>query len=120
MGCCIALAALIALVRRGWSALTGREPAPAAHFAPPARRPAPGGAVAVVAAAAPVQATGSHRQLGGTLVTAGLAWFAVGLVGMHVLGWFTWAEGSMLSDAAFHSSGLWLAAAGGAVLAVRA
>lgn len=119
MGCCIALAALIALVRRGWFALTGRQPAPAAHFAPPARRPAPGGAVAV-AAAAPVRATGSHRQLATTLVAAGLAWFAVGLVGMHLLGWFTWAERSTLSDAAFHSSGLWLAATGGAVLAVRA
>ena len=126
MGCCVALAALVAVVRRAWFTMTGREPAEAALFAPPARRPAPGGlAVAVAAAPATTIAVRSPdpaaiRQAARMLVAIGLAWFAVGLVGMHLLGWFTWAEASMLSDTAFHSSGLWLAAAGATTLVVRA
>ncbi|MEZ0578465.1 hypothetical protein [Nocardioides sp. MH1] len=117
MGCCIALAAAIALVRRGWWRVTGHAPAPAV-FAPPARRPAPGslapaaGVAIAVPAPAPALAT--------ALVTCGLAWFVVGVVGMHALGWFTWAEGSVVSDTAFHASGLWLAAAGALVAVVRA
>ena len=122
MGCCVALAYLVALVRRGWFAVVpGAHAAQAAAaFAPPARRPAPGSVT--VAAGPPVVArtAASRRPAARALVVVGLAWFGLGLVGMHALGWFGWAEGSLLSDTAFHSSGLWLAAAGGTMLAVRA
>ena len=123
MGCCLALASLFALVRRAWFRVTGREPAQAALFAPPARRPAPGGVA--VASGPAVELAAGHRSdalrpAAHTVIAVGLAWFALGLVGMHVFGWFGWAEGSLLSDTAFHSSGLWLAAAGATTLAVRA
>ncbi|HTK64851.1 MAG TPA: hypothetical protein VL595_20855 [Pseudonocardia sp.] len=41
MGCCIALALVISVVRTGWFRLVRRQPPPRAGFAPPARRPAP-------------------------------------------------------------------------------
>lgn len=122
MGCCLALAYVVALVRRGWFALAPGRPAAAVSFAPPARRPAPGGAVLVMERPAPVLPAGSPspaRRAGRALVAGGLGWFAVGLVGMHVLGWFAWAGTSLLLDTAFHSSGLWAAAAGLALLVVR-
>jgi len=119
MGCCVALAYLVALVRRAWFAAVPGQQVVAVAFAPPARRPAPG-APALTDGLPSVRSTSSRRPLGRGLVVAGLAWFAVGLVGMHVLGWFAWADDSLLSDTAFHSSGLWVAALGGAVLAVRA
>lgn len=118
MGCCVALAYLVALVRRAWFSVVPGEPATAPAFAPPARRPAPGGialAVSAPTAGRPIPHHAAH-----TLVVAGLAWFALGLVGMHVLGWFSWAQESLLTDTAFHASGLWLAAAGVASKVVRA
>ncbi|PWN01377.1 hypothetical protein DJ010_17560 [Nocardioides silvaticus] len=123
MGCCVALAYLVAVVRRGWFAVVpgARAAQAAAAFAPPARRPAPGGVA--VAAGPPVVAARTapaRRPAARALVVVGLAWFGLGLVGMHAFGWFGWAEASLLSDTAFHSSGLWLAAAGGTMLAVRA
>lgn len=122
MGCCLALAWLFAVVRRAWFAVTGREPAQAALFAPPARRPAPGGPGVVAVATGPTAGhrTDALKPAAHAVIAVGLAWFALGLVGMHVFGWFGWAEGSLLSDTAFHSSGLWVAAAGATTLAVRA
>ncbi|WP_183093135.1 hypothetical protein [Nocardioides stalactiti] len=138
MGCCLALAYVVALVRRGWFAAVGGAPAPTASFAPPARRPAPGGTL-VASGPAPAVAWAPPRSstrarptgrvgagkvgagtVGAGLVGAGLAWFVIGVVGMHALGWFAWAEASLLTDTAFHSSGLWLAAIGASVVAVRA
>lgn len=119
MGCCLALAYLVAVARRAWFAVVPDAPATAVAFAPPARRPAPGsGALAVALPTERPAAT--TRPAATALVVAGLAWFVVGVVGMHVLGWFAWAEGSLLTDTAFHSSGLWAAAVGAALLAVKA
>lgn len=57
MACCLAVALVIAVVRAGWYRLVpGRRPA-RAGFAPPARRPAPGEAGAVVATPATAPAT---------------------------------------------------------------
>lgn len=109
MGCCIALALVMSAVRR---LLPGaHEPG----FPPPARRPAPGEqAPAPVVPSAVRPATAAR-----VLVVAGLAWFTVGLVGMHLLGWFAWATAHPLLDVAFHASGLWLAALGSATLLLR-
>jgi hypothetical protein len=116
VGCCVALAYLIAWARRGWLALVPAAATPA-PFAPAARRPAPGGAVAV--RPLPATPTARRRPAARALVAAGLAWCALGVVGMHVLGWFAWAESSLLADTAFHSSGLWVAAAGLTIQVVR-
>ena len=122
MGCCVALAYLFALARRAWFTVASGAPAATVLFAPPARRPAPGGvAVSVSLGGLTVERPmGARRQAAHALIVVGLAWFGVGLVGMHVFGWFGWAEASLLSDTAFHSSGLWVAAAGATMLAVRA
>jgi len=119
VGCCLALAYLVAVVRKAWFAVMPGEAATAAVFAPPARRPAPGSPALALDLPA-VRATSTTRSAGRALVGAGLAWFALGVVGMHVFGWFAWAEGSLLTDTAFHSSGLWAAATGAALMAVKA
>ncbi|HSV39979.1 MAG TPA: hypothetical protein VLI04_14570 [Nocardioidaceae bacterium] len=114
MGCCLALSLMVSFVRRGWFSVTRRQPAEVTAFAPPARRPAPGAA----ALAAPVlPACGS--RVGSVLVFTGIAWLLLGLVGMHVLGWFAWAETSLLLDVAFHASGLWVAAFGGILIGLQ-
>lgn len=41
MGCCIALALVISVLRTGWFRLVRRQAPPRVGFAPPARRPAP-------------------------------------------------------------------------------
>ena len=123
MGCCVALAYLFALARRAWFAVAPGAPAAAVLFAPPAQRPAPGGVALAVGPTTQVtvrRPTPARPPAAQALIVVGLAWFGLGLVGMHVFGWFGWAEGSLLSDTAFHSSGLWLAATGATVLAVRA
>lgn len=119
MGCCLALAYLFAQARRAWFTVLPGTPAVALAFAPPARRPAPG-APAFALAAPPARTAPSRRSAGRALVATGLAWFVIGLVGMHVFGWFGWAETSLLVDTAFHSSGLWAAAGGAVLLAVKA
>ncbi len=119
MGCCLALAYLVALVRRTWFAVAPGVCPTTAAFAPPARRPAPGGP-ALALDLPTVRLTSTRRPAARALVGGGLAWFALGVVGMHVFGWFAWADGSLLSDTAFHASGLWVAATGVALLAARA
>lgn len=123
MGCCVALAYLFALARRAWFAVAPGARVEPVLFAPPARRPAPGGAALAGGpnvGLAVRRTPGARRPAAQALVVLGLAWFGLGLVGMHVFGWFGWAEGSLLTDTAFHSSGLWLATAGATMLAVRA
>lgn len=119
MGCCVALAYLVALLRRTWFSVVPETGPLTVAFAPPARRPAPGASTLPVAPPT-ARATGTRRPAARALVGGGLAWFAVGVVGMHALGWFAWAEGSLLTDTAFHASGLWVAATGAALLAVKA
>lgn len=116
MGCCVALAYLVAQVRRAWLSVVPGPAVAATPFAPPARRPA----VGTVALPRPTARPAATRHPVATaLVVAGFAWFAVGIVGMHALGWFAWADGSLVSDTAFHASGLWIAATGVATAAVR-
>lgn len=122
MGCCLALAYLASLVRGAWQRVAPAAPVPAA-FAPPARRPGPGAVptrrpYAVTSPPAPPPSP--WRPVGRGLVAAGLAWFAVGVVGMHLLGWFAWAGGSAVTDTLFHSTGLWLSATGATLLIVKA
>ncbi|KAA1418887.1 hypothetical protein F0U44_10440 [Nocardioides humilatus] len=115
----MALAAVIAVVRRAWFAIVpGGAEAPAS-FAPPARRPAPGATALAVGPPTPITARDSH-PVAAAFIVGGLAWFAIGIIGMHGFGWFQWAEASLLTDTAFHVSGLWAAAIGGLALAVRA
>lgn len=117
MGCCIALAYLVAWTRRAWLSLVARTPAAATPFAPPARRPAPPTRAELPR---PVtRATPTGHPVAAALVVGGVAWFALGIVGMHALGWFAWVGGSVIGDTAFHASGLWVAAVGVAVAAVR-
>lgn len=121
MGCCVALAAVIAVVRRAWFAVVPHAAPATPGFAPPARRPAPGATAS--AAIVPVQARALDRggdRVAALFVLGGLAWFVVGVVGMHGFGWFAWAETSLLTDTAFHVSGLWAAAIGALSLVVRA
>lgn len=123
MGCCLALAYLFAQARRARFAVLPGTPTVALAFAPTARRPAPGRPAFDVVLPATLPATRTTRptrSAGRALVGVGLSWFVIGLVGMHVFGWFGWAETSLLVDTAFHSSGLWAAAGGAALLAVKA
>lgn len=120
MACCVVLTVLITVVRSAWFALTGTRPADV-PFAPPARRPAPGEVLAQPAASASpvVQRRRDARQVGHQLVVVGLLWFAFGMVGMHLFGWFDWAHASVLADVVFHASGIWVATAGLAVIAFQ-
>ncbi len=117
MGCCVALAYLVAWVRRAWLSVVPGPAVAVTPFAPPARRPAAGPVVALPRPTA--HPAPPRHPLATALVVVGLVWFAVGIVGMHALGWFAWADGSLVSDTAFHASGLWIAAAGVATAAVR-
>src|SRR5437763_3061400 len=101
MGCCIAIALVIGVVRTAWFKLfPSRAPVHMA-FAPPARRPAPGAEVwtdhdrrpnaASAPAAAPARSPrrssviGRAPACGTALVIAGVAWLAVSEVAAHVL-----------------------------------
>jgi hypothetical protein len=116
MACCIALTVLVSLARGTWFLLTGTRPAEVG-FAPPARRPAPNAAHPMPAAIVGPQRTETTPQpLGHQLIVVGLAWFVIGIVGMHAFGWFDWAHASVIVDIVFHSSGIWLATWGAALL----
>ena len=89
MGCCIAAAFLISLVRRAWFALALGRPVDPELFAPMARRAAPG--LPSVRATVPVVGPSSNsaaRSLGLVvgvgLVLCGLAWLAFGVATLHV------------------------------------
>ena len=101
MGCCIAIAFVISLVRTGWFAVfPGRRPEPEL-FAPPARRPAPGDAiavaVAVIAAARPARARLTPMFLGAFALTGmlymatvfALTRFGLASTGAATVGWTT-------------------------------
>jgi len=75
------------------------EFAPAASW-PPVERPA----------TAP-RARTTHERLGAMLIVIGFAWFAAGMLAMHVFGLLPTIH-SIPADIAFHGSGLWLATAG--------
>ena len=120
MGCCLALSLLVSVVRRAWFFVLRRQPAEVAAFAPPARRAAPGAmAPAVILPSYLVPTRRKRPRFGATVVFAGITWFLLGIVGMHVLGWFAWAQTSALLDVAFHSSGLWVAALGASLVMLQ-
>ncbi len=53
----------------------------------------------------------SQEILGSALMVVGIAWFAAGMLAMHVFGLLPHIQ-SIPADIAFHGSGLWLATAG--------
>jgi hypothetical protein len=57
----------------------------------------------------------THVTVGRACIVLGLAWFVAGVLAMHVFGILDPIQ-SVPADVAFHSSGLWLATAGFAVL----
>ena len=103
MACCAALTLLFAGMYRilRWLGFrpTDDEFAPAATW-PPVERPV---------AVAPPPTT--REALGRALLAVGLAWFAAGMLAMHVFDLLPHIT-SILADIAFHGSGLWLATAG--------
>lgn len=114
MGCCLAVAFVISLVRRAWFAvLPGRLP-DRSPFAPPAFRPAPGIRPVVDhgVEVAPAPHSGGHVVLGVVLVGAGLGSLThgFGLIDM---------PDAMLAHALFHGIGLVALAAGLLSLIVR-
>lgn len=138
--CCVALALLVAFVRRVASVLVPRLRHPLPTPLPPAARRAyghevdgPGGRTVAAVRGAPMQgspgrgrgpapkarATPLDRErLGWLLIIGGLGWFAAGIVLMHGLGIAPAAvEASALLDLVFHGSGPLVASVG---LLVRA
>ena len=116
MGCCIALAFVVAVIRRArsfvWPSRT-----PASSFAPPARRAAPGSAMPAAVTAEPLARAGWSLPV--VMAAAGATWFLAGVIGMHVFGLFDFARHSLLADVAFHGSGLLLLSSGLAMLLGR-
>jgi hypothetical protein len=55
----------------------------------------------------------------GSLISAGLLWFALGVADMHVFGLITLPHDRWLIDVIFHASGIWVATAALALLAWR-
>jgi len=73
MGCCIAIAFVISLVRKGWFAVfPSRRPEPEL-FAPPAYRPAPGGLGPVAGVSAARLPAGGPRPIAATAQAGRLA-----------------------------------------------
>lgn len=109
MACCIALTLLFSWGHGAWRVIT-RQGA-GRSFAPPAQWPA----LASPTPEAPAPTT-LRGRVGRVSVILGLAWFASGIVSMHVVHVL---ELSGQTDVAFHLSGLALAAAGIALLTTR-
>jgi hypothetical protein len=117
MACCIAIALVVAMVRKGWYALLpGRRP-PEPGFAPPAYRAGPGAEAAprtpdrsrpAPAPSLPGRGRGSRR--GAVLLAAGAAWTGVSVLEMHVL--HTLHLGHGAAGLAVHGFGLLLFVAG--------
>lgn len=107
MACCAALTLLFSLGYRviRWVApgLGDEDFAPAATW-PPRER---------TAQARLRRAT--HETVGRACIVIGVAWFIAGVLAMHVFGVLSPIH-SLPADVAFHSSGLWLATAGLALL----
>ena len=97
MACCLAVALVIAVLRAGWYRLVpGRRPA-RPGFAPPARRPAPGAAIASVTGSprgsgpadrsgdpVPPRIVPARQRVGFALVAAGAGWSVLSLVAMRL------------------------------------
>ena len=167
MGCCLAVAFLMSLVRRVWLTIVPQSPAESALFATPAVRMGPSPAdrplpqvvraesrqrvakprilaATLLAYVATVQALvwldvmidagrpWLTRDIilalilavllirpAGSLISAGLLWFALGVADMHLFGVIALPHSRWLIDVVFHASGIWVATAGVALLAWR-
>lgn len=93
MGCCIAIALVIGVVRTAWFKLFPSRAPVQMTFAPPARRAAPGPEVRTdrdtkrgdTAATVADDVTRRRPARGSGLVIAGVAWLAVSELAAHVL-----------------------------------
>jgi hypothetical protein len=110
VACCAAITLLFSLVYRvlRWVApgLDDDGFAPAAAW-PPVDRPAHQNPI--------VRKQAQHETVGRACIVLGLAWFVAGMLAMHVFGVLNPIH-SVPADIAFHSSGLWLATGGLALL----
>ncbi len=164
MGCCLAVAFLMSLVRRAWITVVPRSAVESAPFAPAAARPGPNPAASPmprVVTPEPRQREAKRRILAATLlayvaavealvwldvmvdsgrtwlvrdltlalilaallirpagsmVSAGLLWFALGVADMHLFDVIALPHDRWLIDVAFHASGFWVATSGVALL----
>lgn len=167
MGCCLAVAFLMSLVRRVWITVAPRSAVRSAPFATPAVRMGPNPAArptprvvipesqqrtarprilaaTLLAYVATVQALAwldvmvdagrpwLARDItlalilaavlirpAGSLISAGLLWFALGVADMHLFGVVALPHSQWLVDVVFHASGIWVATAGVALLTWR-
>jgi hypothetical protein len=109
MACCAALTLLFSLGYRviRWVApgLGDEDFAPAATWPP----------TELAAQTRPHRGQPVHETVGRACIVLGLAWFVAGMLAMHAFGVLSPIR-SVPADIVFHSSGLWLATAGLALL----
>ncbi len=85
MGCCIAIALVIASVRRIYFAVSWAGEPAAPDFPPPARRPAPGIDLPAIVAPGPGASASRSFDLHVFLIVAGAAWLLGSELVAHVL-----------------------------------
>lgn len=108
MGCCIAIAFVIAVVRRAWYAVRLGQAPTEVLFAPSARRAGPG---ETAPPSRPAARARERTRWGPILLGAGAVWTGLGILAMHVFG----LRVALVADLAVHGAGLAAMATGALV-----